>query len=260
MVDVEIEKYVFKIKLNRPEKRNAFHQEMIQKIKEAFDQAAQQSDIRAVVLLGEGESFCAGADLGWMKSMVDYSFEENQQDSCQLFDMFKAGYDLPMPLISIAQGHVFGGALGLLGISDLVAAEAQTKFSFSEVKLGLAPAVISPFVLLKMKKSMARRWMLTGELFNANEALLSGLVQQQFEGGEGRVVVDQWLKGFGQTGPEAVRETKRLLRSFEEPLDWSELKRNTSDAIAARRVSEEGQKGLRSFFDKTTPDWRLTWD
>ncbi len=253
-VKTELRGNQFHITLNRPEKRNAFHPEMIKEITESFKMAARESKAKLVFLSGEGKSFCAGGDLDWMKSMKDYSLEENKKDSEDLFQMFQAGYELDLPIIAKVHGHVMGGALGLISICDIVAAELQTLFCFSEVKWGLVPAVISPFVTRKMKKSRADQYMLSAKVFSSEEALESGLVH--FAGDEPSLnkFLEAQFDLFSGAGPQALRETKKLLKKIEGfgPRDF---KSETTEVIAARRISEEGQKGLQFFIDKKSPDW-----
>lgn len=255
MENIKIEKAgsVLKITLSRPDKRNAFNAGMISELTSAFSDI---KDCRAVLLSGEGQSFCAGADLNWMKSMKDYSLEDNKKDSEKLYAMFSAIQNCPVPLIGKVQGHVMGGALGLLALCDIAAAEKDTQFSFSEVKVGLVPAVISPFVLSKVPAGKARRWMLTGDVFGARDAESLGLVN--YVGDEAGInqYVDDRLKSFDKLGPEAVKDTKFLINGLSK---WNEQQafEETTRVIAARRVSEEGQEGLNGFLEKRRPKWVL---
>lgn len=245
------------VSLNRPDVRNAFHPEMIEELTRTFnDDLNRDKALRAIVLRGEGKAFCAGADLGWMKSMVDFTLEQNKLDSEKLFEMFAAIRACPVPVIGKVHGFVMGGALGLVAVCDIVAAESQTQFCFSEVKLGLAPAVISSFVLEKMQVSYAHRYMLTAEVFGADEARASGLVH--FTGDEKAVEkFIQTVSGLiGENGPEAVRATKGLLRTAAVRSDWEEMKSETTRVISERRVSAEGQEGLRGFLEKRSPAWK----
>lgn len=255
-VRVEEKDFIYKIILNRPEKRNAFFPDMIDELKVAFEKTTHADQARAVLLSGAGESFCAGADLEWMKSMVNYSLQENLEDSHQLFDMFLSARQCRIPIIGLLHGHVMGGALGLAAICDIALAEEKTQFCFSEVRLGLVPAVISPFVLHKMSPPWGSELMLTARLFSAEEARQSGLVQ--YVGA--REDLDQQseaiLRRLKAVGPEAVAETKRLIR-FVYSHEWSDYKNECSRVIAERRVSSEGQEGLRAFFAKEDPDFKL---
>lgn len=252
-IKVEVKDQVQWISLNRPEKRNAFHPGMMAELTKAFRDVSLQS-ARAVVLTGEGESFCAGGDLDWMKSMAGYSLQENAKDSENLFDMYEAVRVCPLPVVGRVKGHAFGGGLGLLAVCDIVAAESKTQFCFSEVKWGLVPAVISSFVLEKMKPSKTREWMLTAKIFSASEGLDAGLLH--FEGSESQVdqYVADTLKFLLKAGPEALRETKKLLRFLNE--NGPEVyRRESTRVIAERRVSAEGQAGLQSFLEKKPTPW-----
>lgn len=253
-IKVEDNQNNYRVVLSRPEKRNAFHPKMIQELTQAF-RDIKNSKARYVHLCGEGESFCAGADLGWMKSMKNYTLEENLRDSQELFDMFEALSESPIPVTARVQGHVMGGANGLLSMCDVVAAENTTNFAFSEVRLGLVPAVISPFILSKMQKSYARGLMITGRLFSAEEALKGGLIEFCGTSTE----VDDYLtevhKSLLMAGPDSVKETINLLGALETCYDWKEVKNLTTRTIAQRRVSAEGQEGLSAFFDKRQPSW-----
>ncbi len=235
-IKIEDKNSCFLITLNRPEKRNAFHPQMIKEITEAFN-SVENSSARYVHLVGSGESFCAGADLEWMKSMKEFNLSENIADSVELFNMFEAVSRCPLPITAKVKGHVMGGANGLLAMCDVVAAEENTKFAFSEVLLGLVPAVISPFILSKMHKSSARNLMITGRRFDAQEALVGGLIE--FKGSV--EAVDKYLesvhKSICAAGPDAVDETISLLGAIESGLDWEEIKDLTTKVIAERRVS-----------------------
>ena len=245
-----------KVSLNRPEVRNAFDPEMITELTSVAVQVAVDSSVRFVLLEGEGRAFCAGADLQWMKSMAGYSEDENKADARQLDQMFQALADLPQPLVTYAHGFVFGGALGLLAVSDFSLAEPQTIYSFSEVKLGLVPAVISPYVLAKGHSSTVSQLMLTGARFDTAKALEVGLVDEVLSLDS----KDNWLKDFSralnEAGPRAVAETKRLLSQVRNLKDPQKVKELTTETIAKVPVSAEGQDGLSAFFEKRNPPWR----
>lgn len=242
------------LSLNRADLHNAFNAEMIAELTSCFKRVGQQESVRALVLQGKGKSFCAGADLQWMKSMVNYDFEENRQDSLALFDMFKALAECPVPTLAKAHGHVFGGGLGLLAACDFVAAEKNTKFCFSEVKLGLVPAVISPFVSDRCSPSQVKEWMLTAKIFKTDEAEKGGLVNFSGTPEEVDQYVDQQLQAISTNGKEAVAATKKLLQAIRRA-DLKERRELTAEVIAERRVSAEGQEGLKSFLEKRRPNW-----
>lgn len=241
------------IELIREDIHNAFDPLMIEELTEAF--RGVSSDVRVVVLKGRGKSFCSGADLSWMKGMIRYTQEENFKDSEKLFEMFKVAALCPVPVVGRVHGNVFGGGLGLVAICDVVAALRETKFCFSEVKLGLVPAVISPFVLKKSRSGHIRSYMMSGQIFGEEEARGMGLVQMIGTSEEVDDYVQSQIDFFVSAGPEAVRATKGLLQTIE-PWDWDSLKRTTCQVIAARRVSPEGQEGLSAFFEKRKPSWK----
>ena len=244
--------------LNRPDVRNAFNPEMISEIEEVFKtQLPLISGLRAVILSGAGSSFCAGGDLEWMKSMAEFSFEQNQSDAHELFTMFAMMKNCEIPLIGLIHGHAMGGGVGLTAVCDIVAAVENTEFALSEVRLGIVPAVISSFVLEKMSASSARRYMLTGDKFSAIEALSTGLVQ--FVGT--KIACDSFiediLKSLFESGPEAVRETKKLIKFCLSEKDPAKVQAECTRVIATRRASSEGQEGLKAFLNKTRPNFKM---
>ena len=253
-IEVKKDANSYQIQLNRPEKRNAFHPQMIKEITEAF-RAVKNSSARYVHLCGAGESFCAGADLEWMKSMKEFSYQENKEDSLELFAMFETMSQCHLPITARVQGHVMGGANGLLSMCDVVAAEENTKFAFSEVRLGLIPAVISPFVLSKMHKPLARSLMVTGRVFSTKEAYNGGLIEFAGNNEEVGEFLTTVHKSIVSAGPEAVKDTINLLGEVENCFDWEQVRDITTTAIAEKRVSDEGQEGLSSFFEKRKASW-----
>ena len=240
----EREGAVLRITLSRPERRNAFDAALIAELTEAF---ADVEDARAVVLAGEGPSFCAGADVEWQRSSIDLSYEENVEDAMRLYRMCATIDACAAPVVARVHGYALGGGSGLVACADVAVAAPDAVFGFSEVRLGIVPAVISPFVLAKIGPGAARRYVLTGERFDAAAALRIGLVHEVAEDADAVVdgIVGELLAG----GPEAVREAKQLVRTRP---DGEELAR-----LAARlRAGEEGQQGLRAFLDKRPPPWR----
>jgi methylglutaconyl-CoA hydratase len=223
--------------LARPERRNAFDAHLIADLTEAF---ADVGDVRAVVLAGEGETFCAGADIEWQRSSIDLSYEDNVEDALKLYRMCEAIDRCPAPVVARIQGYALGGGSGLAACADIAVAASDATFGFTEVKLGIIPAVISPFVLPKIGQH-ARRYFLTGERFDAQTALRIGLVHEVTDELDAtvHVIVDQLLS----SGPDAVREAKKLIRERPGGQEAAE--------IAARlRTSEEGQERLRAFLDR----------
>jgi methylglutaconyl-CoA hydratase len=230
--------------MTRPERRNAFDAALIAELTEAF---ADVGDVRVVVLAGEGASFSAGADVEWMRSSVELTEEENVQDALRLRAMLDAIDGCPAPVVARVHGHALGGGVGLVACCDIVIADPATEFAFSEVKLGIVPAVISPFALAKIGPSAARRLFVTGERFGADVALRIGLVHEVTRELDG--AVDRVLGELLSAGPAATRGAKELARA---PLNADE----TARLIAAHRTSDEGQEGLRAFLEKRTPPWR----
>jgi len=247
--------HVAYVKLHRPDVRNAFTPDMVKELKELFTGFEKRKDLRAIVLAGEGKVFCAGADLQWMQSMINFNFDQNKQDAAQLFEMFEAMLGCSLPIIGQVHGAAFGGALGLLAICDEVVAEESTKFCFSEVKLGLAPAVISSFVALKGSTFHLRPLMLSGEIFDVEQAMKAQLVHHRVPTGEAHREVQKILTKYFEGGPEAIRETKKLVMSLMWS-SWNDQKEKTTRLIAERRISREGQDGLQSFFDGKKPEWK----
>lgn len=255
--------HVAYVKLDRPQVRNAFDPQMISEITLSFQNFSQRKDLRAVVLQGEGKVFCAGADLEWMKSMVDFDINQNQADSEKLFLMFETIYNCELPVIGVVHGAAYGGALGLLACCDYVIAEEKTAFCFSEVKIGLVPAVISAFFQRKFSPASFRFLMLSGQVFNFEEASSMGLVHEVHQiqtesevAHELNKKLQHYLTYFKESGPQAVKETKKLLNQ----LSQSKLEAQmglTTKVIAERRVSAEGQEGLKSFIEKKSPSWKL---
>lgn len=254
-VELKEAAHVAYVKLNRPDIRNAFDPSMIADITKAFTDLEKRQDIRAIVLQGEGKVFCAGADLNWMREMVSYTLEQNKEDSLKLFGMFEAIAKCSLPVIGLVQGAAFGGALGLVACCDYVMADPQTQFCFSEVKLGIAPAVISAFINRKATPGKVRHFMMSGTVFNSQQAFEAGLVNEIAANTDFTTRLEHILKQYKECGPEAVRETKKLLNDIPE-LSWADQKKRTSQLIAERRVSAEGQEGLKSFLEKRSPAWR----
>jgi methylglutaconyl-CoA hydratase len=234
---------VLRVTIARPERRNAFDATLIAELTESF---ADVGDARAVVLSGEGESFCAGADVDWQRSAIDLSLEENVEDALRLYRMCETIDRCPAPVVARVQGHALGGGSGLVACADIAIAARDAVFGFSEVKLGIIPAVISPFVLPKIG-SHARRYFLTGERFDAETALRIGLVHELADDLDASV--ERVLSELLTAGPEAVREAKKLIR--ERPTG-----EETAQIAARLRAGEEGQEGLRAFLERRSPGWR----
>ena len=243
------------LSLNRPEVRNAFNPEMINEIKSVFTDLSSKENLRAIVLRGEGKAFCAGGDLAWMKEMAKYTSAENLADANNLFSMFETILNCPIPVISVVHGAAFGGALGLIACSDQVIATDKTQFCFSEVKLGIAPAVISAFILRKLSVSKVQPYMLSGVVFNSEQAKDIGLVHDIVEEDQINDKLETILLSYVQSGPKAVRATKKLIADLQYA-DWLATKNLSTRLIAELRAGSEGQEGLKSFFEKRDASWK----
>ena len=232
------------VTLARPERRNAFDAELIAELTEAFEGVPE--DVRAVVLSGEGQSFSAGADVEWMRSSIELRYEEYVADARRLRKMLETIDTCPAPVLTRVHGHALGGGCGLVACSDVVVSAPDTVFAFSEVKLGIIPAVISPFALAKIGPSAARRYFVTGEPFDAQTALRIGLVHEVADDLD--AAVDRIVAHLRSAGPAAARHAKKLVLERPDGL-------GTERRIAQRRTSAEGQEGLRAFLEKRPPTW-----
>ena len=244
------------VTLNNPDKHNAFDDDVIALLTTIFSNIADNPDIRVMVLTSTGKSFCAGADLGWMKRMADYSYQENLADSNALAQLFNVLNFMPQATIAQVQGAAFGGALGLVSCCDIVVAANKASFCLSEVKLGLIPATISPYVINAIGLKAARRYFLTAERFFADQAKSIGLVDEVVDINELENTTNAFVNTLLANGPMAVKAAKKLILDVvHQPID-DKLIADTSDRIASIRVSEEGQEGLTSFFEKRPANWQ----
>lgn len=244
------EEGVKEVWLNRPDLHNAFNAELISEMIALFKSFKNE---RLIILSGRGKSFCAGADLNWMKSMKDYSREENFKDSKELAHMFSAINECDVPVIGRINGHALGGGVGLLSVCDYVVAVEEALMGFTEVRLGLIPAVISPYCISKIGESNARAWFLSGERFKASTAKDMGLVHEVVKTEELDSRMEEVKKRFLAAGPEAAKEAKRLIKGVMRNLKDSED--YTCNMITERRVSTEGQEGMRALLEKDKPAW-----
>lgn len=247
---------VTSVTLNKPEVHNAMNDVMIAELTEAFNSFLENTSTRVVVLRGNGKSFCAGADLNYMKSIAGFGFDENVKDGQKLAVLFKAIYDCPIPTIALVHGAVFGGANGLLAACDIVIAEENTTFAFSEVKLGIAPATIAPFVIKRIGEFGAKELMMTGKRFKAPEAQKWNLVNHICPIDELENTSQELVKQLLGSAPQAVKETKQLIKKvISSHQNSDELIEFTTIKIAELRASEEGQEGMASFLEKRKPNW-----
>jgi len=244
------------VTLNNPNKHNAFDDNIIRELTNAFNGIAERHDIHVVVLASTGKSFSAGADLGWMKRMASYSYEDNLKDANALAIMLKALNFMPQPTIAKIQGAAFGGAVGLASCCDIVIAATRASFCLSEVKLGLIPATISPYVVNAMGLKACRRYFQTAERFFADKAMHLGLVDEVVEPEQLDAEVEKMVETLLANGPTAVRHAKELAFDVAYQDIDDDLLRDTSERIASIRVSSEGQEGLSAFFEKRAPKWQ----
>ncbi|RZL08665.1 MAG: enoyl-CoA hydratase/isomerase family protein [Rubrivivax sp.] len=241
--------------LDRPERRNAFDAEVIAEITTAFHGLGQDPDLRAIVLAARGKAFCAGGDLNWMRAMAHYSWAENHADGTRLADMLWTLASCPVPVIAQVQGDCYGGGVGLVAACDIAIATREAGFSLSEVKLGLMPATISPYVIQAIGERAARRYFVTAERFGAQRAREIGLVHEVCDAEDLGATVDGIVAAIAANGPQAVRASKRLIRDVGGLPLGQELRDLTARGIADIRASDEGKEGMRAFLSKTAPSW-----
>ncbi len=247
---------LFTVWLNRPEKRNAFNREMIAELTDAFQQLADNPQVRVILLRGAGKAFCAGADLNYMHEISNFGEEENKKDALALASLFEAIYLSPKPVIAVLHGAVFGGANGLSAACDIVLADEHTKFSFSEVKLGITPATISPYVIARCGQAAARDLMLTGRQFGAEEAFRFMLVNSIFNEETLQPQLEAYCGHLLFAGPNAVTSCKQLIREVGvSGAANPEIKELTATRIAEQRATAEAKEGIQAFFEKRPPNW-----
>jgi methylglutaconyl-CoA hydratase len=250
---------VLTLSLNRPGVRNAFNDEVIEELTQLFQTDVLREQVRVVVLGGEGPTFCAGGDLNWMKRSVDFTYEENLSETRKLTHMFAVLNDSPKPLIGRVHGAAIGGGVGLVSVCDVVIAVKNTQFSLSEVRLGIVPACIGPFVVAKIGSSHARSLFISAERIEAQRAYEIGLIHQVVEDQAALSdTVERLVQQVLQCGPNALKIAKSLVMN----LSWPEKRARCPDCLeysaqtlADARVSEEGQEGLRAFLEKRKPTW-----
>jgi methylglutaconyl-CoA hydratase len=255
LLRIETKPNAVRVTLNRPEIHNAFNEVMIAEITEAFRELGRREDVRVVVLAGEGKSFSAGGDINWMKKMVGYTFEENVKDANAMADMLRAIRECPKPVIARVHGNAFGGGVGLTAACDIAVAVEAAVFCLSEVKLGIVPAVISPYVMEKIGPGQMRRYGLTAERFSAAVAKSIGLVHEVFADA---AQMDDWITKtcdlLKANGPKALAAAKKILSTVAGTA-WDKVQESTTRTIAELRASPEGQEGLRAFLEKRSPNW-----
>ncbi len=243
------------VTLNRPELRNAFNEGAIAELALAFDELGRNELVRAIVLAANGPAFCAGADLNWMKKMAGYSHDENQADAARLADMLRTIYLCPKPTVAKVQGDCYAGGMGLVAACDIVVAAEGVNFCLSEVKLGLIPATISPYVIKAMGEQAARRYFITAERFDATAARRMGFAHEVVPLEELDVTVMGIVRGLVSNSPHAVGEAKKLVREIVGQPVSDALLDDTARRIAEIRASGEGREGVSSFLEKRKPSW-----
>ncbi len=254
-VDYQVADGVATVTINRPELHNAFNEIVIEEVTKAFQAADVDDAVRAVVLASSGKSFSAGADLHWMKRMVDYSFEKNVADATTMANMLRKIHDCPKPVIARVHGAAYGGGVGLIAAADIAIATDSAVFCLSEVKLGIIPAVISPYVIEKIGTAHARRYAVTAERFNATEAKRIALISDTADTIESMdTKIAEIVSAVKVAGPLAVAASKTVLRDVQGFM-WDKLTELTTKRIAERRVSDEGQEGMKAFLEKRKPGW-----
>ncbi|MDR3607418.1 MAG: enoyl-CoA hydratase-related protein [Oligoflexia bacterium] len=250
---------VLNVRLNRPEIRNAFNETVIEELSKVFGTEAVAADVKIVVLRGEGPVFCAGGDLNWMKKSVELNFEDNLKDTTRLTQLFSTMNECPKPVIGAIHGAAIGGGVGLVSVCDIAIASSETQFSLSEVRLGIVPACIGPFVIAKIGGSHARGLFISAERFNAARAREIGLIHEVVEKpSDLDVALERLLGNMLQCGPNAMSVAKRVVLD----LSWPERRKKLPDCydyvsrtLAELRISPEGQEGLKAFLEKRKPAW-----
>jgi len=256
-LQLSYERGISTVTLNRPDVRNAFNDEVIAELTAVFVEIAKRDEVRCVVLAGNGPAFCAGADLNWMKRMATYTREDNLEDASAMARMLEVIWRCPKPTIARVHGDTYAGGTGLVAACDIAVAAQPAFFCLSEVKLGLIPATISPYVIRAMGARAAHRYFLTAERFSAAQAQRIGFVHEVVEAGALDARVAEIAAALVQAGPEAVKACKKLLHDVAGHDITAGLVRRTVEGIADIRASDEGREGVQSFLGKRKPDWLL---
>ena len=254
-LQITVDKYIATITLNRPEVRNAFSDEVIAELTQAFTDVGARADVRCVVLAAAGLAFCAGADLNWMRRMADYTCDDNLADAGKLATMLHTIYSCPKPVIARVQGDVYAGGMGLVAACDMVVSVDTANYCLSEVKLGLIPATIAPYVIRALGARASHRYFLTAERFNAQEAYRVGFVHELVTADGLDAKVAELAKALCNAGPAAVKACKRLVQDVAEREITQALIDQTVAGIADIRASAEGKEGVQSFLQKRQPNW-----
>ncbi|MFB0565467.1 MAG: enoyl-CoA hydratase/isomerase family protein [Candidatus Aminicenantaceae bacterium] len=245
---------VARICLNRPEVHNAFNAVMISELDDLFENVRSDESIRIVILEGKGKSFCAGADINWMREIIHYSYEQNLEESLKLAEVLYKIYILPKPTVAMVNGTAIGGGNGFLSACDIAVASEEAKFGLSEVKIGLVPAAISPYVIRRIGESKAREYFLTGKRISAQKALEIGLINEVVPCDKLNDKVEEIVNLLLSSGPGAIASCKELINTVPF-MSFEEVKTYTARMIANLRISEEGQEGMTAFLEKRKPKW-----
>ncbi len=254
---IDINGGIARFTLNRPEVHNAFDEVVIAELRDAYDRAATDASVRAIVLQAMGKSFSSGGDLNWMKRMAGFSYEENLADARSLAGLMRAIDCSPKPTLVRVQGSAFAGALGLIACSDIAIAVPEAEFAVTEVRVGLVPGVISPYLVRAMGARQARRWFLTGERFSAAQAQAMNLLHDVAPADQLDDAIARTLELLLKAGPEAVKGTKTLVAAVDRPID-DEVVDGTAARIAAARAGAEGREGVAAFLEKSKPSWLVS--
>ena len=254
-LELHYDRGVETVTLNRPDVRNAFNDEVIAELTAVFLELGKRDEVRCVVLAGSGPAFCAGADLNWMKRMAEYTREENIEDASRLARLLEVIYHCPKPTIARVHGDAYAGGVGLVAVCDMAIAADSAQFCLSEVRLGLIPATISPYVIRAIGPRAAHRWFLTAERFDAAAALHMGLVHEAVPADALDAKLGEVAQSLVNAGPEAVKACKKLLHDVAGHEIGAGLVRRTVEGIADIRASDEGREGIQSFLGKRKPNW-----
>jgi len=252
---VNIDDRIARVTLNRPEVHNAFNNILINDLYDCFEKLKSEPNLRLIIITGNGKSFCAGADLNWMKSVVNYSYEQNLEESLKLAKLMYLIFTHPKPVIARINGSAVGGGVGLMSVCDILIADENAIFGLSEVKLGLVPAVIAPFVMSRIGESHARELFITGQRITAKRAFELNLINYAVPADRIDEVVNEKADLILQNGPEAVKAVKEMIYKVGHQIKIDEVHNYTAELIANLRLSPEGQEGMNAFLEKRKPNW-----
>jgi len=255
-IDLKIEGNRADLILNRPEKHNALNPDVLQEFQEALDWISEEKDFHFLVISGKGKSFCAGADIKWFASAKDKSKQENREEYLQIPELLKTLYEIPQITVAAVHGNVLGGANGIISACDFVVAEESANFAFGEIKLGIIPATIMPFVAQRLSTQSMKKMMFTGERFSASDALQSGLVDFTTADNNIKLVVEQLIGKLKLASPNALRVCKQLMINIDSGKITTKNSEYTANLLAELAHSEQGKEGLQAFLEKRKPDWK----